>query len=188
MQTAAEPWNHKEVHYKKRAQYPILGGKAASVRETIMFLHHCLEGIALRGSVDRQGSQLVGAVPWFRTLRSCVHNLASYIHKVSNYPVLLSPEQAASLRKTGSSFVALYVRLAAQFLAAGETQFKIRPKLHYFHHMQLEQGLLNPKVTSCWNDETFIGNVTSVAGKTHRRTMPLRTLQRYLQCLRTLLQ
>ena len=88
-----------------------------------------------------------------------------------------------NLRRDGSSFVVLYRNLAAQALAAGDTQFKLRPKLHFLHHLMLSQGPLNPKVMSCWNDETFIGNVTQVAGRTSRQSMSLRTLQRYLQRL-----
>jgi hypothetical protein len=180
----AEPWTHKEVHYSRIRQYPHMGGKAATVRLIILFLHSFLEEIAQRGYVDEARKFLpVAQVPWFGILRPCVHNLASYIHRVSTYPVLLQPQQVEGLRRSGTNFLVLYRGLAAQQLADGSTHFKIRPKLHFLHHVQLLQGRLNPKVTSCWNDETFIGNVTNVAGMTSRLSMSLRTLQRYMQRL-----
>ena len=182
--SVAEPWTHKELHYSRVRQYPHLGRKAATVRLTILFLHFFLEEIAKRGYVDDAKTFLpIGQVPWFGLLRACIHNLASYVHRVTSYPVLLQPQQAEALRRSGTNFLILYRSLAANALATSSTHFKIRPKLHYLHHVQLTQGPLNPKVCSCWNDETFIGNVTAVAGMTSRLTMSLRTLQRYVQRL-----
>jgi hypothetical protein len=180
----AEPWTHKEVHYSRTREYPHMGGKAATVRLTILYLHTFLTEITRRGYIDAGLRYVpVGLTPWFGMLCACVHNLASYIHGVSTYPVLLEPDQVQKLVQSGTNFVVFYKALAAQQFAEGSTHFKVRPKLHFLLHVQLKQGRLNPKAVSCWNDETFIGNVTGVAAKTSRLTMSLRTLLRYLQRL-----
>ena len=65
---------------------------------------------------------------------------------------------------------------------------KIRPKLHYLWHvaaeLQPQPGpAINPNVFSCWNDESYMGRVGKLAAKTHKRTVPLRVIHRYMYVL-----
>ena len=38
----------------------------------------------------------------------------------------------------------------------------------------------NPKVVSCFGDESYMGVIGELAGKVHRAAMPRRTIDRYL--------
>ena len=166
--TAAEPWTPKSVHYTTVRTFPYLGGKAADARLIIMWLHHFV------------GQVPALAEPWWADLVLCLHNLASFVHGVSSMGVLLQPPEALKLRRAGEAFVVVYLRLASQAVAADTAMFKIRPKLHYFHHLAMNIKVLNPKVLSCFGEESYMGVVGKLAGKVHRRAVAVRTLQRYL--------
>lgn len=169
MDLDAEPWNCNHLGFARTKNYPHLKGKAAAVRVSVLWLHSFLTS-----------NRCVGPQAWYLTLQQCTHNLAAFIHGVSTFPILLSAEQTVQLKRWGSQYLGLYGDLAAKALGDGQTLFKLRPKCHYFQHLLMGLGPLNPKVVSCWNDETFIGNITTIAARVHRRTTPLRLIQRYL--------
>ena len=79
----------------------------------------------------------------------------------------------------GETFVLSYQHLAARSLNSGMCLFKLRPKTHYLTHVVYDTfRKYNPKKTSTWMDEDFMGKVTKVAGMCHPRTVSLRTLER----------
>jgi hypothetical protein len=75
--------------------------------------------------------------------------------------------------------------------ASAEFLYKLRPKLHaMWHFVQLYmpcQGAVFVENVgrsgATWMEEDFMGRVAKLAGKTHRSSFALRTLQRYLLLL-----
>ena len=66
-----------------------------------------------------------------------------------------------------------------------EIRYKVRPKLHQLHCEIILRvhagGRLNPKIPSCFNDESFIGLICGAARKApHAATMCKTLLQRWL--------
>lgn len=58
--------------------------------------------------------------------------------------------------------------------------FNIRPKFHAMAHiLEFAESRRNPVSQSCWMEEDWIRGVANLAKKTHARTTPLSTLQRY---------
>ena len=58
--------------------------------------------------------------------------------------------------------------------------FNIRPKFHAMAHiLEFAQSRRNPVTQACWMEEDWIRGVANLANKTHARTTPVSTLQRY---------
>ena len=169
VKTTAEPWTPNDVHYTHDKDFPYLGGKGADVRLICQWLHTF---------VQTKATPL--AVEWWDDLKLCLHNLASFVHGTSSAGILLTAPESAKLRRVGEAFVVIYLRLAAWAVQSAVTQFKIRPKLHYFHHLAMGLKAFNPKVVSCFGDESYMGVIGKLAGKVHRASMPRRTIDRYL--------
>lgn len=170
LKTTAEPWKPTSVHFTTDKEYPYIGGKGADVRLISVWLHHFMQ----------QAPRPPGEVDWWDDLRLCLHSLARFVHGVASMGIVLQPAETAKLKSAGISFVVVYLRLASLAVRQGMTQFKVRPKLHYFHHLVMDLKKLNPKVVSCFGEESYMGVVGKLAGRVHRRTMPQRTIQRYL--------
>jgi hypothetical protein len=95
-------------------------------------------------------------------------------------PILRGNEHAAAL-DFGTRFLTSYENLAGWALSCNTPLFKLRPKTHYATHLIYDSmRLINPRVTSNFMDEDFIGKVVKTAALTHPRTMPLRCLERLL--------
>jgi hypothetical protein len=167
--TTAEPWTPNDVHYTQDKDFPYLGGKGADVRLISQWLHHFM-----------QETPRPLATEWWDDLKLCLHNLASFVHGTSSAGILLTAGESTKLRRVGEAFVVVYLRCAAWAVRNRYTQFKIRPKLHYFHHLVMSLKVFNPKVVSCFGDESYMGVIGKLAGKVHRASMPRRTIDRYL--------
>ena len=181
--TTAEPWKPASVHYTMDLEFPFIGGKGADVRLISLWLHYFV-------SHDHPETEIpvVVAAPWYDDLKLCLHYLACFTHDISSMPVLLLADQSAKLRRLGEAFVVVYLRLASVAVSSGMTHFKIRPKVHYLHHLALRIKILNPKVVSCFGEESYMGVIGKLAGMCHRRTMPHRVIQRYMLRLSQVLQ
>ena len=64
-------------------------------------------------------------------------------------------------------------------------RYKLRPKLHALHCQVVcraaSGAAFNPKFASCWNEESFIGELCSVVkGASHASTLSKRVVQRWL--------
>ena len=72
--------------------------------------------------------------------------------------------------------------LAAQCSAKGLSLYKMRPKHHNFFHIGQDcvRTRLNPKVQSCWNDESFLGYLKRIGLKCHQANVMQRMMQRYI--------
>lgn len=76
-----------------------------------------------------------------------------------------------------------YCQLAYEALAVLRPNYKIRLKMHIFHHMlhKLDQGsTLNPKYVACWTGEMWVGKMVKTSRGTHPVTTGCRVLQRWL--------
>ena len=166
-ETTHDGFTRNSLHYTKGNMYPWLAGKAADVRLVVMWM----------------ASELNAAQGQFPLLSRCMIALANYLHTMSKAGPLLEKHESALLRESGTMFVQSYLTLAAQHVELGRTLYKIRPKLHGLMHLIKQTNTLNPKLTSCWANEDYMGRISRVASRTHRRTTTLRVLQRYLFAL-----
>jgi len=79
----------------------------------------------------------------------------------------MDSSSAAEASQVAVQFVQTFQWLAHDALTRGELLFKIRPKMHLFHHWgvgptSLRHRPLNPKSYSCWTDEDFVRRICSI--------------------------
>lgn len=112
--------------------------------------------------------------------------LATFVHILDTSPMWLSIEQANEACYAGRAFCMSYQKLAVINEDLRICLYKIRPKNHFFDHQvdDLERNRLNPNRVNCMQSEDFIGRNARLASKTHRWTVSLRTLERYMITLR----
>lgn len=72
--------------------------------------------------------------------------------------------------------------LAAYCWDRGLMAFKFRPKHHCLVHLAIDctKTRVNPRAYHCFNDESFLGKLKSIARKCHGASMTKRVLQRYV--------
>ena len=60
--------------------------------------------------------------------------------------------------------------------------FKMRPKSHCLWHIaeEVRSSSLNPRVYSCWDDESFLGKLKYLARQCHGGTVEQRCLEHYI--------
>ena len=92
--------------------------------------------------------------------------------------------------RENSDFIADYLRdcllhwqgMFTSCRAIGLSRWGFRPKHHYLEHLgeQVRRTQINPRILSCIQDESFLGQIKHVATKTHSASALLRIFQRLL--------
>lgn len=164
VESTHDGFTKNSLHCQQKKDYPWLGGKGSDIKLVVLWLAQKLPQLA------------------FSNLRATrvVISLATFIHIVGAAGVLLSDAEVTRLRRAGLTVVRGFVGLARAALRQRKCLYKVRPKLHGFHHMVLQLRRVNPSFFSCWSDEDFMGRIAKIASKTHRRAVSLRVLERYL--------
>ena len=122
---------------------------------------------------------------------ACCWGLVEFQRICDSAGPFLSDAQATAAADAVQTYLTYFAKLAADNAAKHRCAYKFRPKTHSFaHHVVFRLkngGRLNPRVTSCWQDESYIGFVCKIARGTHPATVALRTLQRvYMELNRRL--
>lgn len=155
-------------------EYPALPGKAADVKWMVAYL----------GAKAPGWFNAPGASQWDKIAAGAAWALASAVAVLDHADMWLSPDEARAAATYGLLFMQCYMGLAAQALAEGACLWKVRPKLHAFHHvlLSLESGTtrLNPRFVQNFVDEDFIGRMATIWRAPHSHTVALRTLERYV--------
>ena len=98
--------------------------------------------------------------------------------------------------RAGFSFLRGYAWLAEHCTQNNVSGFRLRPKLHYFHHLLMEtqeqisagcEFSLSSVTFLCESNEDYIGRLSRVSRRVSSRTAGLRSVQRYLVKVRCLL-
>jgi len=96
----------------------------------------------------------------------------------------LTEEEARSAVAAGQSFMDLWSDLATANLERGRCNYKLRPKHHNFAHFavdRIRQGSrMNPRLTSCWLDEDFVGQICRASRACHMASLSLRVFERHI--------
>ena len=113
-----------------------------------------------------------------------------WLEMLSHADMFLTDGQQLQKVVVGRLFLCSYLRLAQRAVENNQRLWRVRPKIHSFTHLVEEDrpGRQNPHYASTWMDEDWVKRVMRVKKKTHRRTAPTTTLQRWLLALGTKLQ
>lgn len=101
------------------------------------------------------------------TLRAAYH-LANFSKVMDQEGLWMKPEAVQNATASGKAFLQSFLWLAKNAFEQGLLLYKLRPKLHLFHHWIegdccLSNIPFNPKAYSCWSDEDFVRRVCAVA-------------------------
>ena len=85
--------------------------------------------------------------------------------------------------EAGTTMLLAYQQLAAIAQAEGRSNYKLRPKAHGVAHavdqLSVAGAVENPRMWQVFNEEDFIGKISTIAGKCSIRTVMSRLIQRY---------
>ena len=115
----------------------------------------------------------------------CIWGLTEAHHIMDSCGVLLIRPEARRLRGAIYVWLRTYSYLHCRSQIEGTFLYYIRPKHHYCEHAAMDlhpehRFSLNPRFTSCWVDESFLGKCMRIGKRTHASTCSLRLLQRYI--------
>lgn len=161
--------------------YATLPGKASDAKMFVSFLATVLP-TWLHGRTDDL-SLLMQQSAWALSAFLCLLDEASWV---------LTDAQCDRAVKYGNLFVHGYIALARDAHMRNSLTFKLRQKLHLFHHIVLKLdrhrfpnlfSRQNPRTAQTFQDEDFIGKVMRGARRVHPRTVARRTIDRWLSLL-----
>ena len=160
-----------------RKTYPVVGTqvKAASMKVIIAYLAHKTQSMPANNHYERVRA-------------TCLWAIADFMHVCDTSDFWMTKAESDRAVYAGNSFLRCYQFLAAENLARREPLYKVRPKVHYFKHtvMDIRRSRMNPNFFHCFMSEDFVGRHARLASKTHRSSVSIRTLQRYMLVLRGL--
>ena len=150
--------------------YPALPGKAADCRKMLAWLPYIT------------GAYAMGPGPYEETMALCAWAMGQFWFVISNADMFMTAQQRASAMSHGEEYLVSYVVLATEKLRAGERLWKVRPKMHSFHHqcLQMATSRLNPRHMACWADEDYVGRIMAASKAASQRQVAMGTLVRYL--------
>ena len=94
----------------------------------------------------------------------------------------LSPSEQEAKERYGALFMRSYIELAKASLQVRKRAYRLRPKLHVWHHIlkQSRRSRLNPHVYATWMDEDALRKLMKTHSITDKKTAEKRLLQRLL--------
>ena len=178
-------------NYEKKRSFAWVNGKGSEITLLMMFLDFFLQQ-ALAKPLKQDGDKLLLNV-MLQTIRGGLN----YVGIMHAHGLWLPRCCGETQINAGFAFLRGYAWLADYCTQRGLSGFRLRPKLHYFHHLlyesqeQLKSGsgfLLSSVMWLCESNEDFIGRLSRVSRRVSARTAGLRTTQRYLVKVRALLE
>ena len=94
----------------------------------------------------------------------------------------LTAGQMLEMGTRGEDALLAYNALAAYYVVARRMLYLFLPKHHALTHICYDYGI-NPRRTSCYQDEDMVGRMTRLYKACHGSSAPLRSLQRYMICI-----
>ena len=171
--------------------FPWLNAKGADITLVMMFLHFYLRVTLLEPL--KRSEDLIPLQAMLQLLEGGL----TYIGVMHSHGLWLTRACARLQLMAGFSFYRGYLFMADFCTQAKVAGFRLRPKIHYFHHLLYEVQLqLSSNVEFvysaaaylCEQNEDFIGRISWVSRRVAARTSGLRTTQRYLVKTRFLLE
>lgn len=113
----------------------------------------------------------------------CVWCLMAAIHKMDCNDIVVPLAEAKEISNLLMQHLLHCQGLANHFqYTLRMRRWKLRPKHHDLEHLAKSIALnqINPRRTSCWQDESYLGQVKKVAIRCHSSSVLLRVYQRLI--------
>ena len=173
------------VNRRHRQMWPVLNSKAIAGKTISFFL------------TDRavEWANRPGSSVFEKTLATCLWSYARMIEIMDSGHNIFSEHEATQFKEHCLLHLQAYGNLHVKGQEAkgkqpGRNCFVLLPKHHYLYHagVDAEKTRLNPKNYMLLCAESWVGFVGRIARRTHRSSLTLRTIQKYLALMHLNLQ
>ena len=163
-----------------RMHYPSLSSKGHPSKVVTFWITQCC--------LEHAGRE--GATRLDKMVATCMHAYASSLQTMKESNLVMTEDQAIKYYKSVmlhlQTFAALHkLSRDAKGKEVNRTSWKLLCKHHHFYHhakVTLVERI-NPAVTQLLCAEDWVGRMGRIARATHKSTVALRTLERYLALL-----
>ena len=132
--------------------FPRLRGKGAECKDLTAALLHVWEGLSAATTYQYQIIlDILAACSEMQSILSCA---------AGNY--FLSTADAKRFQHLVQVILSTYSHLASVADSELRALWPQIPKLHYLHHLAERAYFINPRTTSCWVDEDYVGKVKAI--------------------------
>ena len=178
-------------NFDKYKKFPWVNCKGSEVTLLLMWLSFFLRHVLSKELKSPEDGRPL------RAMLQTIEGGLSYIGIMHSHGLFLPRCCAKTQLDSGLAFLRGYAWLANYCIDRKVSGFRLRPKLHYFHHLlreqeqQLEAGSmfqLSAATFLCEQNEDFIGRLARVSRRVAAKTVGLRSTQRYLVKTRCLLE
>lgn len=176
--SASQPrFTCSRVNRKHRMMWPVLTSKAIAGKVVSFFLTERAVAWANRDEST-----------WFeKQIATCMWSYTRMVEIMDSGGKIFSPSEAQEFEEKCLLHLQTYGSLhvhgtTVRGKAPGKHCFVLLPKHHYLYHAGVDVGKcrLNPKYYMLLSAESFVGFVGRIARLTHRSSLTLRTLEKYL--------
>ena len=178
-------------NFERYSQFPWVNCKGSEVTLLLMWLHFLLGNI-----LAKPPKEPADLLP-LRAMAQMIEGALNFVGIMHSHGLHLPAACARLQVRAGMTFIRGYAWNAKLCMGLKAAGFRLRPKLHYMHHIlfeaqrQLDQGdafVLSSSLWLCENNEDFIGRLSRISRRVAAKTAGLRTTQRYLVKCRCLLE
>ena len=170
------------LNYESKKVFLFDQAKGSDVTLLLMLLE-CQTGIFLRN--PKSPDDLV----CLRAFSQTIWGGLTYVGTLHGHGLFMTKACAQVQMRAGYMYLRGYCYLADLSTRMGLAGFRLRPKLHYLHHllldtqMQIDNGaqyILSPSCFLCESNEDYIGRLSRLSRRVSPRATSLRVAQRYL--------
>ena len=179
------------LNFEKYKSYAWVNAKGSDVTLLMMWLEFLLPTLV-------RDAKSPGDVKPLQAMYQMIHGGLTYVGLLHSHGVWVPGSCARLQYDAGMKFCRGYLFLADHCMHLRVSGYRLRPKLHYLHHLlyDIKRQLENPAcefvfsagTLLCESNEDFIGRLNRVSRRVSARTAGFRTTQRYLVKLLFLLK
>ena len=171
------------MNYEKLRSFAWVNSKGSEVTLLMMWLQWYLGHV-----LQKPLKNLDDKVP-LQAMQQTIEGGLTYIGIMHSHGIFIPAACARLQVQAGMSFIRGYAFLASYCTQNKVSGFRLRPKLHYFHHLvheadtQVKSGaeyVVSSVLFLCEQNEDFIGRISRISRRVSSRTASYRTTQRYL--------
>ncbi|CAE7445117.1 unnamed protein product [Symbiodinium natans] len=176
-------------NFEKYSKFPWVNAKGSEVTLLMMWLEFYLQLVLKELKLEEDRLPVSAMLQMMR-------GGLSYVGVMHSHGLSMPNSCGKLLLEAGFTFLRGYTWMANHCTGIGVSGFRLRPKLHYMHHLlqetkdQVATGaeIISPVMFLCEQNEDCIGRLSRVSRRVSAATASLRTTQRYLVKIRCLLE
>ena len=185
-------FSRANFNYEKKRQFAWVNAKGSEITSCMMWLDFYIGQLLQKGNFKQHEDEVT-----LKAKSQMIQGGLTWIGIMHSHGVFLPACCARVQADSGMAFIRGYAFLAKECLLKKVAGYRLRPKIHYFHHLvfdalqELESGnrfVVSAATWLCESNEDFIGRLSRTSRRVAAKTASLRTTQRYLVKTRLLFE